>query len=263
MFEQPEYIGDSKILVFIRKTSLDLRNDYGSTLGSYHNAKIVGGVMYHVWDEVFDRDSELMGEVLMDSLHYLPSSANFSQFRDAFMYSTGKLVGRESMRRVGLQFDVAGIYYNAENYVAFRGADTPSCLVDALQTTYGEVRMLEWDSCDVTETDQNWYCLCEKAGVTLNWTYAGQNAEDPTALPVRVRLNDYAATLHPVPIAAGITLGMTWGAIAEKVSLSPSANGTSGESVAVVALQDYTLELTFRGSGSEAVLIGACVSKNG
>ena len=42
-----------------------------------------------------------MGRVLMDSLEYLPEEAEFGDFRAAFMYSTGKFLGNDKMKKVG------------------------------------------------------------------------------------------------------------------------------------------------------------------
>lgn len=257
------YLGEDNILTYIRKKIV---GETSCSIEKYRNSEIVSGAMYKIWKNVFNMDDDLMGKTLMDCLQYLPGDADFSQFRAAFMYSTGKLVGTEAARRVGTQFDAVGIRQDKNQYTTIRSRENPDYLLDMMEMTYGQVRMMNWDSCNFTETFENWYCLCDKEGVSLNFCYEGTDEAQADALPISANLFDNWSPVRAVPIADDLYLSMTYGEIAKIYDISPLVNTQYNSSEypisAEIIIGEYNFELYFNYDGVDetAVLYGVAIT---
>lgn len=259
------YVGDQKIRTYLTQQLSILRGtDKECNRGRYHNASIVSGVMHKVWRDVFNKDSAQFGQVLMDSLQYLPRTATFVQFRAAFMYSARKLGGSKIAERVGTLFDTVGIYHNPDNFAVIQEKEIPNTLIEMMDKNYGDVRAMAWDSCDFTETDTNWYCLCEKDGYRLTFIYEGTDEANPKTLPWGLYLFCYKEQVDPVPVIKGLKFTMTYAEIAEKFDITPLEN-TEYESdeypvLARIETEEYTIELYFTGFDENAVFDGVAIS---
>lgn len=260
-----EYIGDNNLLTYLRSKVVGTQS---CSYGKYYNAAIVSGVLHKIWQDVFNKDDALMGQILMDSLQYLPRSADFYQFRAAFMYACRKVTDSKTTQKVGMFFDKVRIYHDSDHYKAVQEMDTPDTLLEILDRTYGEICAMNWDSRDHGNVYDYWFCYFGKGDYSLHLTYIGTEEPDVNALPESLDLFyiNEKVPVGSVQITKGLTFGMTYGEIAEKFAISPLENteyaGSEYPVVAWIETDEHRFCLIFTGVDENAVFNGVSIMRS-
>ena len=135
----------------------------------YHNSMIVSHTLYNIWKDVLKKDSDTFGQILFQSLYYLPSNADFSDFCDAFIYSMSKYCDDAITLSAAGKFGNAGIQTQNGNIASMKAKDTT--VFSCFDMSYSEIEnMMVWDDFtfyDSFEDPGSWTVVASKDDASL------------------------------------------------------------------------------------------------
>ncbi len=200
-----------KVLDFL--PGVDIRCET-SNQHTHGNSAIVSHTLYRIWDEVLDRDDEVLGNLLFQCLRYVPVGGGFSQFRDAFLYAMRQHCDIDTVMYASTFFDMAGIWSaGSDNLARIRRqvlASTNQCIFDVASMTYGELCALGLDM-EIFEDQDGWICDVRwNDAVVAYISYASGDIPKEETYPYWVNVQDFQGGAAYAPVMEGITTGMTY-----------------------------------------------------
>ena len=242
--------------------------DGSSTTRRYANSFIISNTLYRFWKEDLGKDSELLGKILYRSLRYLPSNADFMNFRNAFVYAAELYGGPGVAAAAGTQFDKAGI-----------PAGAAWNIIRAVKSQLNNKRLLAYCTADFatiseafrdsfyTTPDADggniWNCTCMLSqGLSIVFTFAS-DYEDPGAVPVYAAYDDlmyWSGSITGAELAQGLNMGMTYAEVAKVLDLTeleyaPEQRWTEPVYLVYGSAEGCALELFFVGTGEDDAIL--------
>lgn len=182
----------------------------------YHeNAFILSYTVYRVWDRELDRNYEVLANLVMNAIRYLPKDADFSDFRTAFLYSARKSFEIDKVARMSTIFDAAGIKAADRSELVNVGAAKDQSIFHyslLLGMPYKEIAMIDWEEqyfYDSFDYPGMWYFNARRNGAQVFLDFTG-TIEDPKAYPNSVAVYDTAAGAAGVLLLPEVKTGMTY-----------------------------------------------------
>lgn len=205
--------------IYDHASAIGMVDDYitmSSDAYHYHeNAFILSYTVYRVWDRELDRNYEVLANLVMNAIRYLPKDANFSDFRTAFLYSAQKTFETDKVARMSTIFDAAGIKATDRSELVNVGAAKDQSIFHyslLLGMPYKEITMIDWEEqyfYDSFDYPGMWYFDGKKDGAQVFLDFTGTEA-DPEAYPNSVAVYDTAAGAAGVLILPEVKTGMTY-----------------------------------------------------
>lgn len=82
---------------------------------TYHNSFIVSHTVYKIWKDIIDKDYDMLGNILFNSLKFMPNQPTFSDFAYAFIQSTEDLCGKSKADLCKKCFNTSGYKLNGNS----------------------------------------------------------------------------------------------------------------------------------------------------
>lgn len=247
-----------------------IRLENCSTAEAHHNSYIISNTMYRIWREVLDRDAEALSRILYRSLRYLPSNADFNDFRSAFLRAAKQLYGQTVADAAGVQFDKAGIKEGVAGVVIkiLESRQKVEYLLEYCTSDYAAIfRDFEYSS--YTNPDINgdggnvWNCTCMLGqGAAIVFTFAS-DYEDPNATPFCATIDDllyWSGSSAGLKLCEGLKLGMTYAEASDALDLSeltwaPEQTWTEPVYICYGGAFGCALELYFVGADEDSAVL--------
>ena len=239
----------------------------------YENSYIISYTLYRIWDRCLDRNYDMLATILMNSLKYLPSNADFLSFRCAFLRAAKMIYGSETVAPASTCFDAAGIKYQKTARMVNVGTakdrtDFPWSLL--MDMNYGQIGKLVWDSQYTLELStgdpqpgpQWWRFEGTKGSAGVSILFRGP-LFDANAIPTTLSLTDDSGGKDPLEILQGVSTGMTYREIRQVLPqmLGPVEDYMGVcDLYAMCPMENWLLELYFTGEGENAVLTSVVLS---
>lgn len=205
--------------IYENHASMGLLDDYitmSSDAYHYHeNAYVVSYTLHRIWDKALNRNYEVLANLVMNSIRYLPKDADFSDFRMAFLYSARKIFDKDMVAYMSTFFDVAKIETVKPSQLVNVGTAKDSSVFHyamLLGMSYGEISRMDWEQqmfYDSYDYPGQWFFNAEKGRGMVFLDFNG-TAGDPDAYPCSVSVYDLAAGTAGLPVLANIRTGMTY-----------------------------------------------------
>ncbi len=177
-----------------------------STVNAHTNAFIVSHVVYNIWDQVLEQDSDALGQILFRCLRYLPKGSGFSKFRDAFVYAMSISQGADAAAYASQLFTDAKIesagtisrlkvsvptelpyttlagFLNLDNHLSEGSTpDVDHALM--IDKTWSEIASYDWDWTYGVEYEEGvWDAECDYGATTVCFMFGGETG-DPNETP--------------------------------------------------------------------------------
>ena len=237
-----------------------------STDQQYENSYIVSNTLYKIWREVFKKDYDTFGEVLFRSLRYLPSNADFQDFREAFLYAMRLSYPAEKVAAAQGCFSNAGIEQKKHSYIEriqkqTAGSDEVT-LEEIMSLPYKRIKNMVWDEFYVSssfDTPDTWGVQCSIGECYYTIYYYGYDFEDKDALPSQVSGQDFRKTGRKMTICDVIRTGMTYEEIASVADVPEPVLTQAGWTTSF-PLNYYFVRLFFEGDTEPGELHSAEIS---
>lgn len=237
-----------------------------STDQQYENSYIVSNTLYKIWLEIFKKDYDTFGEVLFRSLRYLPSTADFSDFREAFLYAMRLSYPAEKVAAAQGCFSNAGIEQKEEGRIVTIQKQTAGSdeitLEDMMSLPYKDLKEMVWDEFHVSssfDTPDTWGVQCSIGECYYTIYYYGYDFEDENAIPSQVSGQDFRKTGKKMAICDVIRTGMTYEEIAGAADVPEPYHSQVGWTTSF-QMNYYCVRLFFEGDAEPGELYSAEIS---
>lgn len=237
-----------------------------STDQQYENSYIISNTLYKIWKGVLKEDYDALGEVLFRSLRYLPSNADFSDFREAFLYSMRLSYPVEKVATAQGCFSNAGIEQKEEGRIVTIQKQTAASdeitLEDMMSLPYKDLKNMVWDEFYVSssfDTPDTWGVQSSIGECYFTIYYYGYDFEDKDALPSQVSGQDFRKTGRKMTICDVIRTGMTYEEIAVVADVPEPVLTQAGWTTSF-PMNYYFVKLFFEGDTEPGELHSAEIS---
>ena len=266
-FSRDTFLYSLDVILDFIGTDNSIRLENSSTAESHHNAFIISHMMYRIWGDVLDRDADALGQILFRTIRYLPTNADFQDFREAFLYAMRLSYPAEKVAAAQGCFSNAGIEQKEEGRITkiqkqTAGSDIVT-LENMMTMPYKNLKNMVWDEFYVSssfDTPDTWGVQCSAGECYFTIYYHGYAAEDGDALPSQVSGQDFRKTGRKMAICDVIRTGMTYEEIARVADVPEPVLTQAGWTTSFPMNYYYFVRLFFEGDTESEELYSAEIS---
>lgn len=247
-------------------SSIAIRHETSSTAERHHNSYIISHTMYRIWSDALDRDADALGQILFRTIRYLPTNADFQDFREAFLYAMRLSYPAEKVASAQGCFSNAGIEQEEEGRIVTIQKQTAGSdeitLEDMMSLPYKDLKEMVWDEFHVSssfDTPDTWGVQCSIGKCYYTIYYYGYDFEDEDALPSQVSGQDFRKTGKKMAICDVIRTGMTYEEIAGAADVPEPVLTQAGWTTSF-PMNYYFVRLFFEGDTEPGELHSAEIS---
>lgn len=246
-------------------TAIRVKNS--STAESHHNAYIISHTMYQIWSKAFDCDADALSQVLYRTIRYLPSDADFADFREAFLYTMRLSYPPEKVAAAQGCFSNAGIEQPEKGNIVYIEKQTAGSsevsMLDMASMTYGELKGLTWDQFFTIEIEENTWSVQGYIGECYYiFHFDGTAPDTEGAIPWLIIGKDLRPSGRKLNIDGNIRCGMTYAEVDAIMDLPPLQVHQMGWGAAYYP-PGFAIGLHFDGDENSGILYSAEITPYG